>query len=25
LGEKTTAGEPCHSRSDDDDIRIRHD
>jgi hypothetical protein len=24
LGEKTTAGEPCDSRSDDDDIRIRH-
>jgi hypothetical protein len=25
LGEKTTAREPCHSRSDDDDVRIGHD
>jgi hypothetical protein len=25
LREKATAGEPCHSRPDDDDIRIRHD
>jgi hypothetical protein len=25
LGKKTTAGEPCHPRADDDDIRIGHD